>query len=212
MLMDKLLQKIKNSYTSLTSDEEAIIKAFCEHREHKFFYDTIEKDIPLYNNSVSGDNVRKILENLIQKTDNPITKITSSKGNNVLYYALKDCYLVEDTKKKPNPTENVSPEMLGDAKDARESLNKIFEEEKNTIYLYIAITSHTAFPIMLPERVENGNNTVFLMPDKDCLHHSTDKEEWQKIYKEWINFILSSKKRKKYIRLFLVNKKIGISV
>ena len=200
--MNELLQKIRSNCSSLTSEEEAIIKAFFEHREHKFFRDTIEKDIPLYANSIRSNKVKDVLNNLIQKPNNPIATIKCSKGN-VLYYTLSDYYLNE-IKETHSSTGKISPEMFGDAKDARDSLNRIFREEKNTIYTYIAITSHTAFP-MLPERVENENITVFLMSDKNCLHHSTDKKEWQKIYNEWTNFILSNTNRKKYVRFYLVN-------
>jgi hypothetical protein len=180
--MDILVNEIKEMY-NLSEDECLLLKLFILTRGHNLSEYEYELNAPLHYPQLQDENIGSIMASLVAKTNSDIIGITGDRKK--IEYNLTETFKERLKDIKIPYIGVVLFKNYGNAKEAKPSLNEIFNEENNNIlYVYLALTPPEAFP-SLESRIAKKNKTIFFMSHKRNFH----KEHYDDCMKKWVDFI-----------------------
>jgi hypothetical protein len=192
--INTLANEIKATY-HLSEDEYLLLELFIRTRGHSLSEYEYLLNAPLHYPQLQNKDIGAIMAALTIKTRSDIIGI--SGDNEKREYTLIETFKEQLIDIEISYIAVVLFENYGNAKESRQSLNDIFINENNTLYLYLALTPPEGFP-KLRDRINAKKKTIFFMSHKS--NFST--EQYDICIKKWIDFIRESGKEQ--VEFYLV--------
>jgi len=181
MDIDTLVDEVKTTY-NLSEDECLLLNLFIQTKGHSLSEYEYLVNAPLNCFQIKDKDIGAIMAALIGHTRAEIFDVSDKRE-----YTLTKTFQEKLNNIEISYIAVVLFTNYGNAKEAKPSLDKIFEIENDEIlYVYLALTPPKEFP-KLRDRINAGKKTIFFMS------HKSNFPECQKLYddciKEWIDFI-----------------------
>ena len=185
--------RIKQNH-DLSAEGLSLLEFFIESGGHGLSKYDLEHHASLKFPVLDGKNIHEIILDLVNKCivsfKSDVYTLTGKfkADNNIAEY-------VDSSEKK------LRFGTYEGVKNAMPSLNAIFQNDSNVVYVFLAITPHYVF-VKLMERIERKRKTIFFMPDVSCFRNTNEKNKHRDVLKGWIEFI--KKQDTEFVEFYLV--------
>jgi len=193
--MNMLSNRLKKTY-KLSKDELSLLMYFIQTKGHSLRVYDITHHSSIHFKELDEKNMHEILLGLVNKK--------TISCNNEIYILTNELFEIIKNVNISYIDVAINFRLYKGAKNAMPSLNSIFENNKNTIYVFLAITPHDIF-YELKNRIKRQRKTIFFMPTENCFRNKNEKNKHRIVLKKWIEFIKNNKNESEFIEFYLVS-------